>query len=162
MLVNPQSFQTPDSQSPNAGEDSHEGVPVGYERETIYAVTYSSEAVGEFSDRDVTELLFAARRFNAQHGVTGRLLVLEDEKTRRVTRFVQWLEGPEVSVQAVMKRVQADPRHRKIEVLVHGPAQQRRYAEWDMAFGRTSSPEEERAARLAAKAERPDGDRASE
>ena len=112
--------------------------PVGYDPDPIVALSYTSVAVAPFTDGDLTDLLFAARRFNAQMGVTGKLLVLEDEVTGRVVRFLQWLEGTSPAVAAVYARIERDPRHRITEVLRRGAVPRRRYAEWDMAVGRTT------------------------
>lgn len=112
--------------------------PVGHDPDPLVALSYVSFAVAPFFDRDMTDLLFAARRFNAQVGVTGNLLVLEDAVTGRVVQFVQWIEGTAPAVEGVYERIRRDPRHRVIEVLRRGAVAGRRYAEWDMAFGRTT------------------------
>ena len=112
--------------------------PVGYSPGPLHALSYVSTPTVPFDDRDLTDLLFAARRVNAHYGVTGKLLVLEDEVSGHVVRFLQWVEGSDAAIEAVYERIEADPRHRVTEVLHHGPIERRRFGEWDMAFGRTS------------------------
>lgn len=99
----------------------------------LYAAAYVSVPTVTFSDRDLSDLLLAARRFNAEHGVTGKLIVAESAD-RRTERFVQWLEGEADDVRAALRRIRADPRHDRIELQFFAPVAARRFATWDMAF----------------------------
>lgn len=71
-------------------------------------------------------LLDAARRFNADRGVTGMLLCARGG-------FMQFLEGPTTALQEVMARIRSDPLHRDIVVLLQAPRQRRLFGEWAMA-----------------------------
>ena len=106
---------------------------VGLDPEPVHALAYLSTPAVPFSDRDLSDLLLAARTWNAEHGVTGKLLVLEDE-AGAVVQFAQWLEGPPAALAACLDRIRADRRHRTREVRAHGVVAGRRFPGWDMAF----------------------------
>lgn len=44
--------------------------------------------------------------------------------------FVQWIEGPEVGVQALLERVTGDPRHQGLQVLHHSLGRPRLFRPW--------------------------------
>lgn len=100
---------------------------------SLYAAAYVSVPTVAFSDRDLSDLLLSARRWNADHGVTGKLIVAESDH-RRVEHFVQWLEGEPDDVRAALRRIRDDPRHARIELQFFAPVPRRRFATWDMAF----------------------------
>lgn len=58
----------------------------------------------------VREIVELARRTNPALGITGALL-FDGE------RFCQLLEGGEPEVQTLMRRIEADPRHTRVELL---------------------------------------------
>ncbi len=105
---------------------------VGYESSRLRTFGYVSDPAVPFSDRDLTDLLLSARRTNAQYGVTGKLIVLEDGD--EVVRFAQFLEGPRAGLSRVIARVRADTRHHRLRVVVEGTAKGRRFPNWDMDF----------------------------
>ena len=105
---------------------------IGLAPDPLVAFAYVSTPEGTFSDRDLSDLMLSARRFNAEHGVTGKLIVLEDGD--RIARFAQWVEGPASAMQAVVQRVLADPRHGGFEVRQRGRVEKRRFPGWDMAI----------------------------
>ena len=103
----------------------------------VFAAAYVSTPTVDFSDRDLSLLLLAARRFNARHGITGKLVAAEIDVPgggTRVVRFVQWIEGDAADVRACLRRIHADPRHGDIEIQLFGPVEARRFPEWDMAI----------------------------
>lgn len=110
---------------------------VGFEPDPLVALAYTSTPTVDFADRDVVDLLFAARRWNAHYGITGRLVVLEAGD--RVARFYQWIEGPEAALQACFARIEADPRHADIEVRFQGPVAGRKFPGWDMGIQKADS-----------------------
>lgn len=79
------------------------------------------------SHADIDHLLDSARRFNADHGVTGMLLCVRG-------RFMQILEGPPASLQDAMDRIRNDPLHHDLEVLSEGGGHRRLFGEWAMAY----------------------------
>ena len=104
---------------------------VGHEPDPLHAVAYLSTPTTPFSDRDLSELLLAARLWNVRHGVTGKLVALEADG--RLVRFAQWIEGPRAELEACVRRILADPRHADFDVRRRGPVDARRFPEWDMA-----------------------------
>jgi hypothetical protein len=105
---------------------------VGHEPDALHGLAYVSTPTEPFSDRDLSDLLLAARRWNAAHAVTGKLVVLEEDE--HVVRFAQWIEGPRTEIEACVRRIAADPRHRDIDVRRRGPVEARRFPDWDMAI----------------------------
>ena len=105
---------------------------VGRAPDPLYAVAYVSTPLLPFSDRDLSDLLLSARRWNAEHGVTGKLVVLEEG--REVVRFAQWIEGPRAALEACVERILGDDRHGAFDVRRRGPVDGRRFPGWDMAI----------------------------
>lgn len=104
---------------------------VGYEADPLWAFGYLSTPTAPFSDRDLSDLLLSARRFNSARQVTGKLLVLEEGV--EITQFAQWIEGPRDRLASCIERIRADPRHTDFEVVHDGPVEARRFPYWDMA-----------------------------
>ncbi len=99
---------------------------------TIYGFGYLSTPTVEFSDRQLSDLLLAARAWNNLRQISGKLIVLEEGE--RIARFAQWVEGPREEVELCMQRILADPRHGAFEVQWQGETAGRRFAGWDMAY----------------------------
>lgn len=127
--------------TPDSYPMSDSGTPaievVGYEPDSLYALAYVSVPTVEFTDHGLTDLLLVARRLNAISEITGKLIVLEEDD--RVTRFLQWIEGPTSAVEACFERIENDPRHHKIEVGFCGEVERRRFPTWDMAIDTVAS-----------------------
>lgn len=105
--------------------------------EPLFAAAYVSTPLVPFSDRDLSTLLLGARRFNAQHAITGKLVAAEAEtggEELQVVRFVQWIEGGVDSVRLCLRRIHADPRHHAMEIQFFGLVAARRFPAWDMAI----------------------------
>lgn len=81
-------------------------------------------------------LLTQSMRWNAAHGITGRLFV---DGTRAQT-FSQWIEGDPADVGALFERIWTDPRHADLQVLASGPVADltgqpgRLYPDWSMSL----------------------------
>lgn len=88
-------------------------------------LAYRSVAVGEPTAHDLAALLAQSRARNAQLGLTG-LLVWDGR------RFVQWLEGPQSSLDAVWASLLRDPRHTDVERLTTPFSDRRLFADWQM------------------------------
>ncbi len=106
---------------------------VGHDPEPVHALAYLSTPTVPFSDRDLSDLLLSARSWNAERGITGKLLVLEDDDGA-VVRFAQWIEGPPEQLAACLERIRGDERHVPGDVHEHGEVPGRRFPGWDMAF----------------------------
>ncbi|MEM0964248.1 MAG: BLUF domain-containing protein [Bacteroidota bacterium] len=105
---------------------------VGLEPPSLHAIAYVSTPTVSFSDRDLSDLLLASRRWNAQYGVTGKLVVLEEEG--EIVQFAQWIEGAPADLEACFARITSDGRHRSLDIRRQGPVEMRRFPDWDMAI----------------------------
>ena len=95
---------------------------------------YTSRAVTPFGDDELRHLLAEARRFNAEHGLTGMLLYYRDEELGNGA-FMQYLEGPDDAIEMVVReRIEPDRRHRGITTFVDRPRSGRIFENWTMAF----------------------------
>ena len=52
--------------------------------------------------------------------------------------FLQVLEGPEEQVGALFTKIEKDPRHKKILMLLRGEIQEKEFKNWSMGFVDTS------------------------
>jgi len=82
-------------------------------------------AAESFRLRD--ELLSKSRVFNRSAGLTG-CLVHQDGC------FMQMLEGEPEAVFALMKKIEANPRHRHVRVVIEGSTWRRLFTDWGMAL----------------------------
>lgn len=106
---------------------------VGVVPDPVHALAYVSTPTVPFSDRDLSDLLLSARSWNAEHSITGKLLVLENDQGE-VVRFAQWIEGAPAHLEACLVRIRADDRHAPEDIRQHGEVSGRRFPGWDMAF----------------------------
>jgi hypothetical protein len=81
---------------------------------------------------ELENILELARANNAAAAVTGALLYNSGT-------FAQALEGPLSSVERIFEKIQRDARHSEVLVLHMGPAQERLFPAWSMAFADQSS-----------------------
>jgi uncharacterized Fe-S cluster-containing MiaB family protein len=88
---------------------------------------YMSAAVEAMDSDTLMALLAKARRNNERSGLLGMLLYAGGS-------FLQVLEGRAPTVDAIYRRIQADPRHDSIVLLVREPIQERSFEDWTMGF----------------------------
>lgn len=93
----------------------------------VHLLVYTSEYTGaaEQLDADIADILYAARRNNARNGITGVLF-------HHNRRFLQFIEGPEHSVQVLLDKIGKDPRHRSVELLFDEVISGRGFSNWAM------------------------------
>ena len=92
-----------------------------------YQLVYSSEAAPGLTDEDIQDILEGSRVDNEERGVTGALIFVD-----RV--FVQVLEGEKDAVEALMAKIERDPRHHDVTVIHEGESGSRIFESWHMAF----------------------------
>jgi hypothetical protein len=92
-----------------------------------YSIVYISTAIADFGEAALLQLLKQARGFNERAGITGVLMYGGG-------RFLQVLEGCPAAVRCLYARIEADPRHGRLEKLADGLLPQREYDEWYMSF----------------------------
>ena len=93
----------------------------------MHLIVYLSESLGR--EQDIETVLAAIVKTSQPRNksllVTGVLLYQNRS-------FLQVIEGPKSSLQALMKRIEADPRHMNIKRLIDQPIRKRSFAEWNM------------------------------
>lgn len=92
---------------------------------------YTSRAVQEFTQDDITDLLRVARRMNSALGVTGMLLFDR-------CAFFQVLKGPPETVEALYETISADARHNRVTKIIQEPIDHRDFGEWTMGYSGAS------------------------
>lgn len=93
----------------------------------VFHVVYQSAATVPFEESELGALLTQARRWNADHALTGVLLYGDG-------RILQVLEGAEADVRHIFARIARDHRHTAVVKLAEGPIKQRQFAGWSMGF----------------------------
>jgi hypothetical protein len=105
------------------------------ESPTLLSVVYASVATVPFSGEQLAGLLTASREANRRADVTGLLL-------HRDGRFIQFLEGPERTVRALMARIAQDRRHVRVRTLLEDAVDRRQFSDWTMGFAADESDTE--------------------
>lgn len=91
-----------------------------------HSVLYCSRATSLVTPDELDCITRVSQKNNTPRGISG-LLVYGGGM------FLQWLEGPRVEVQALMKTIAADPRHSFITTLkVIDSPHERLYTRWSM------------------------------
>ena len=105
----------------------------------MYELLYLSRAVVDLDPTEMETFLGSSRIRNAQAGITGMLLHIQDATTGSVF-FVQLLEGPDPDlVERTYERISKDELHTDIKVLHRGQRDQRTFGNWSMLAGATSA-----------------------
>ena len=97
---------------------------------------YLSTAVKEFDPDVLEKIMSSAVRHNTPSAVTGMLLYAQGS-------FLQVLEGEADAVNETFARVEKDPRHHSIIVVLAEPIEERSFAQWNMGFRRIGKAEVE-------------------
>lgn len=97
----------------------------------LYRLVYASKNLINAPEpamlAEIEQVMAASTRNNARVDVTGALLFNRGG-------FAQVLEGPRKGVETTFERIQRDTRHGDVTVLQCGPAEERKFAGWSMAF----------------------------
>lgn len=100
----------------------------------VKQLIYKSQSVTMITPELIEDVLFAAARFNEQHDITGILLYSEDV-------FLQLIEGAPADIDELHNRILADERHRNVQTVYLGYAEERSYPDWRMrAYTSDQSP----------------------
>ena len=92
-----------------------------------HSIVYVSTAIANLSEAALLQLLRRARCANQRAGITGVLM-------HGGGQFMQVLEGCPAAVRCLYARIEADPRHSRLEKLADGPLPRREFAGWHMSF----------------------------
>jgi hypothetical protein len=98
----------------------------------MHHIIYMSQASKPLSPEELVRLLIQARSVNEQHYITGALVYGDNH-------FLQVIEGEEKAVTTLYQRIARDYRHQQVVKLADNPIQQRRFAQWAMAFDDVSA-----------------------
>ena len=93
----------------------------------MYEILYTSTAVKEFSEIELSSLLEEVRSKNTEVGITGMLVYYNQQ-------FIQLLEGEESLIKELYNNIELDPRHTSVERFYDGPIDHRTFSDWSMAF----------------------------
>jgi hypothetical protein len=86
---------------------------------------YVSEAVKPFSEAELAELVAVSSQANMHRGITG-LLVCSG------SNFLQILEGEDLQVKSLYRKIERDPRHQNVCQLLFRQADSRMFPQWGM------------------------------
>jgi hypothetical protein len=111
----------------------------------LLSVIYVSVADPLIRDKDIADILIAARRNNLRDGLTGALIY-------NGHNFMQLLEGPAKAVDTCLDVIRADPRHNGMTEIRRRIIEVRDFAEWSMLYDPGFAGYGENLARLAANA----------
>lgn len=93
----------------------------------MFSLVYVSSAKELFSDDDLKALLQQSRDNNTRVSVTGMLLYKDGN-------FMQLLEGLEETVMSLYAKIERDPRHRGVLILLRREIRERAFPDWSMGF----------------------------
>jgi CheY-like chemotaxis protein len=96
-------------------------------------VLYVSVATRAFTGAELLPMCSKFAAANARLGVTGALAYAGE-------RFFQAIEGPAEAVEVLLRRIEADPRHGQMHVVLEEPAGRRLFDEWNMGLLRAPGP----------------------
>jgi len=94
--------------------------------------TYVSSATHLLDAGELAAILEVSRVNNERDGITGMLLY-------KGGNFMQTVEGPEQAVELLRARLESDPRHHGLAVLIDGTRPQRIFDGWTMGFREVGS-----------------------
>ena len=97
---------------------------------TLERLLYASTATGRTDSLlNMATILAESQRNNARDGLTGVLAAHDD-------RFIQVIEGTTSALDALLRRLAPDPRHRDIVILDRRPIAGRLFDGWAKASSR--------------------------
>jgi len=94
---------------------------------TINYLIYVSSAVKPMSEQEIQDMLVPARIKNSRLQITGLLVY-------RSGNFIQYIEGPQDSIQSLYQSICKDIRHRDMTVLDENTVNVRLFGDWEMAY----------------------------
>lgn len=94
---------------------------------SVNYLIYVSSATKPMSEQEIQDLLAAAQTKNERLQITGLLVY-------RTGNFIQYIEGPEDSIQSLYQSIRHDLRHRDMKVLDEGTVNARLFGDWKMGY----------------------------
>jgi hypothetical protein len=99
----------------------------------LETLAYVSRATPGLGLRDLKHVLRRSREHNFRAGVTGYLVY-------DGAWFAQLLEGPAPALDSALARIEADPRHREVRLLLRQPIDRRCFDGWSMGCTNLAAP----------------------
>ena len=97
-----------------------------FEEQLLFNLVYCSQVSDGIGQTEVDAIVATARRFNPALGITGVLVFGSGV-------FFQWIEGPKTNVLELVKRIDADSRHKQMTILSSDEEiRERIFPTWDM------------------------------
>lgn len=93
----------------------------------IVQIIYASAASHKMDKAELEDILSHARQHNAANRISGMLLY-------HAGSFLQILEGEAHKLDALVTKIQRDPRHNAFKLLLKTQALEREFPEWTMGF----------------------------
>jgi len=91
----------------------------------MHMLCYTSNYTGKDIYLDLEDIVTTAKANNPQHSITGVLFCHNNT-------FVQVLEGEENELDKVMEKINKDPRHNNIKILVKKEINKHYLSQWNM------------------------------
>lgn len=93
----------------------------------LMSILYRSHAILGRESRAERSMLNTVRTLNRAAKITGHLHREEDV-------YYQWIEGPVAAIEALLIRLQGDPRHTDFSLLGRQITTHRQFADWSMGY----------------------------
>ncbi|MEN9898738.1 MAG: hypothetical protein RLZZ66_2387 [Pseudomonadota bacterium] len=103
-------------------------------QENIYQLVYASKVAEGFSEKDLIDILRTSRKNNKAIHISGALVYNKGY-------FLQMIEGEQVVVDALFKKITHDVRHEKISRFYRGTVPNRVFPDWYMGFFQNEADE---------------------
>lgn len=94
---------------------------------SIFSLAYVSSASGLYEKNLYRDIAIKARAFNASRSITGMLLVHNET-------IIQFMEGPEVEVSDLYRRIEKDTRHKGPILVSTRHLDGREFPDWSMGY----------------------------
>lgn len=91
----------------------------------LHACFYASRVADGISRHQVDLIVWKSNRSNWREGITGSMAYTGEH-------FAQWLEGPEPAVRQVVARIERDPRHTGMQMILDQSIERRLFGLWNM------------------------------
>jgi hypothetical protein len=88
---------------------------------------YASAAVKLFRASDLYDLLATARKFNADHDISGMMIY-------HARSILQVLEGPEENLADLFIKIRRDPRHTALRLIARSAVEKKEFECWSMGL----------------------------
>lgn len=109
--------------------------------EPLVCAVYVSHAEHLLSGADLQRILDVSQRNNAADDITGQLIYAGGN-------FIQAIEGPENRIDALLARLKADARHKRLVVILRRPIERRAFGNWRMQFRRLAQADADQVAEM--------------